>query len=240
MFNLKNKNIIITGSNQGIGLELAKKLSEINCNIIRLDKKFSKKGNSLFNDFKIDLKNYNEIPRLINILEKRFKKIDGLVNNAGVSFHGDYSIKSLEKTLNINLIANYVLIQSVCRIMSKFNTGSIINITSLGANFGFKSNPSYQMSKAGLKQLTKSVAMDWGHKGIRCNNIMPGYIESGMTKKSKNNKKKYNERLKKMIIQRWGKPSDLIGATIFLLSDESSYITGTEIKVDGGWSIKGL
>ena len=67
--------------------------------------------------------------------------------------------------------------------MSKYNSGSIINITSLGANFGFKSNPSYQMSKAGLKQLTKSVAMDWGHKGIRCNNIMPGYIESGMTKK---------------------------------------------------------
>lgn len=240
MFNLKNRNIIITGSNQGIGLELANKLREINCNVIRLDKKFSNNAKSLFYDFKIDLKNYNKIPRLINVIQKKFKKIDGLVNNAGVSFHGDYSIKSLEKTLNINLIANYVLIQSVCRIMSKFNSGSIINITSLGANFGFKSNPSYQMSKAGLKQLTKSVAMDWGHKGIRCNNIMPGYIESGMTKKSKNNKKKYNERLKKMIIQRWGKPSDLVGATIFLLSDESSYITGTEIKVDGGWSVKGV
>lgn len=177
MFNLKNRNIIITGSNQGIGLELANKLREINCNVIRLDKKFSNNAKSLFYDFKIDLKNYNKIPRLINVIQKKFKKIDGLVNNAGVSFHGDYSIKSLEKTLNINLIANYVLIQSVCRIMSKFNSGSIINITSLGANFGFKSNPSYQMSKAGLKQLTKSVAMDWGHKGIRCNNIMPGYIE---------------------------------------------------------------
>ena len=82
--------------------------------------------------------------------------------------------------------------------------------------------------------------MDWGNKGIRCNSIMPGYIDSGMTKKSKTNKIKYKERLKKMVIQRWGKPTDLVGASIFLLSDESSYVTGIELKVDGGWSIKGL
>ncbi len=240
MFNLKNKNIIITGSNQGIGLELALKLKKEGCNIIRIDKSFDKKNKKIFYDFKYDLNDYKKISSLIKKIVIKFNRIDGLINNAGVSFHKNYTIGALNKTLRVNLIANFMLIQCICKNMSKFNSGSIINITSLGANFGFKFNPSYQISKAGLQQLTKSVAMDWGVKGIRCNNIMPGYIESGMTKKSKNDKKKYKERLNKMIIPRWGKPSDLVGAVAFLLSDESSYITGTEIKIDGGWSIKGV
>ena len=240
MFDLSGKNIIITGSNQGIGFELAHKLSNLKCNIIRINKFIHKKKDYLFNDYKFDLNNYEKIPSLINKIVSKFKRIDGLINNAGVSFHNNYSLKAINKTLRINLLANYVLIQSVCKNMSKFNNGSIINITSLGANFGFKLNPGYQISKAGLQQLSRSVAMDWGNKGIRCNSIMPGYIDSGMTKKSKTNKIKYKERLKKMVIQRWGKPTDLVGASIFLLSDESSYVTGIELKVDGGWSIKGL
>lgn len=219
---------------------LASKLRDQGCNIIRIDKTFHRNNIKKFNDYKFDLNNYEKIPSLFKKIVKKFNKIDGLINNAGVSFHKNYSLKALNKTLRINLIANYILIQSVCRNMSKFKNGSIINITSLGANFGFKYNPAYQMSKSGLQQLSRSVAIDWGEKGIRCNSIMPGYIESGMTKKSKINKKKYNERLKKMIIPRWGKPTDLVGAAKFLLSDESSYITGVELKVDGGWSIKGI
>ena len=240
MFNLSKKNIIVTGSNQGIGLEIARNLYELDCNIIRIDQIFLKQKNYFFNDYKFDLNNFEKIPSLVNRIISKFKRIDGLINNAGVSFHKNYSFEAIKKTMRINLLANYALIQAVCKNMSRFKKGSIINITSLGANFGFKLNPGYQMSKAGLQQLTRSVAMDWGEKGIRCNSIMPGYIETSMTKKSKINKKHYKERLNKMIIKRWGKPEDLVGACIFLLSEESSYITGIELKVDGGWSIKGL
>lgn len=239
MLDITNKNIIITGSGRGIGLDLATAISRLGAKVIRIDKKFSK-GNRKFDDFNFDLKNLKKISSLLSQIKKKYKKIDGLINNAGVTFHNNFSLKSTQKTLNINLLSHFELIKAVCPIMAKNKKGSIINITSLGSDLGFPANPSYQMSKAGLKQLTKSVAIDWGYRGIRCNSIKPGYIETSMTKKSKSSSKEYKKRLDRMILKRWGRPSDLVGAIVFLLSDHSSYITGTEIIIDGGWSIKGL
>ena len=239
MFDIRGKNIIITGSGKGIGLQLANGISEQGANVIRIDKNFKKK-NKNFCDFKFNLENLEKISKLVKTIHKKFYRIDGLINNAGVTFHNSFSIQKVYKTININLISSFELTKKICPIMAKNKFGSIINITSLGADFGFSDNPSYQMSKAGLKQLTKSIAMDWGKKGIRCNNIKPGYIESGMTKKSKKKGSSYKKRLERMIIPRWGLPADIVGAAIFLMSNESSYITGTDIVVDGGWSIKGI
>ena len=124
--------------------------------------------------------------------------------------------------------------------MSKRKKGSIINITSLAAERGFVGNPSYQISKAALKQLTKALACDWGQKNIRINNVCPGYIKTPMTIKSYNNPKLKKIRDMKMILKRWGKPNDLVGPCIFLASDASSYMTGSDIFIDGGWLVKGL
>ena len=116
--------------------------------------------------------------------------------------------------------------------------GSIINITSLNSELGFPNNPAYVATKGGLKQLTKSLAVDLGKYNIRVNNIGPGYIKTNMTKQGwKNNKQAIEDRT---ILGRWGKPEDLIGSIIFLLSDASSYITGQDIYVDGGYLAKGL
>ena len=151
-----------------------------------------------------------------------------------------YDEKILKKTLSVNLIAAYNLSNQVCKIMSKRKKGSIINITSLAAERGFIGNPSYQVSKAGLKQLTKALACDWGQKNIRINNVCPGYIKTPMTMRSFKNSKLKKNRDTRMILKRWGSPKDLIGPCIFLASDSSSYITGSDIFVDGGWLAKGL
>mgnify|MGYP001167820448 CR=1 FL=1 len=148
--------------------------------------------------------------------------------------------KILKKTLSVNLIAAYNLSNKVCKIMSKRKKGSIINITSLAAERGFIGNPSYQVSKAGLKQLTKALACDWGQKNIRINNVCPGYIKTPMTLRSFKNSKLKKNRDTRMILKRWGEPKDLVGPCIFLASDSSSYITGSDIFVDGGWLAKGL
>ena len=124
--------------------------------------------------------------------------------------------------------------------MSKTKGGSIVNITSLGAHLGFPRNPSYQMSKAGIRQLTKSLALDWGKKSVRVNNVCPGYIKSNMTLKSYKNAKAHKARLDRMMLNRWGTQEDIVGAVIFLISDASSYITGSDIFVDGGWTSRGL
>jgi len=124
--------------------------------------------------------------------------------------------------------------------MIKNSKGVIINITSLNAEFAFPNNPAYVASKGGLKQLGKALARDWGRYGIRVNNLGPGYIKTEMTKQSFKDKKKKISRQNSTMLNRWGDMQDLLGPCIFLASDASSYITGQDLYVDGGWSANGL
>ena len=118
--------------------------------------------------------------------------------------------------------------------------GSIINITSIGAELGFPNNPAYIAAKGALKQLTRSLALDLGSFGIRVNNIGPGYFRTDMTKGSWNDPQLEEDRIRRTILGRWGEPDDLAGAAIFLASEASRYITGQDLYVDGGWLAKGL
>ena len=128
---------------------------------------------------------------------------------------------------------------AVSAYMKERGKGSIVNITSLAAERGFPNNPSYQISKAGVRQATKAMARDWGEYNIRVNNICPGYIRTMMTADSFKSPQKNKERLDNMIIKRWGTPEDLVGPVAFLISDASAYITGSDIYVDGGWICNG-
>ena len=121
--------------------------------------------------------------------------------------------------------------------MLKRRRGSIINITSINAELGFPRNPAYNASKGGLKMLGKAFAKDWSKFGIRTNNIGPGYIRTEMTSKRFTNKKYRLERQNQTLLGRWGETDDIIGPCIFLASDASSYITGQDLYVDGGWTI---
>tara|TARA_Y100001970_G_scaffold289178_1_gene418679 strand:+ start:1091 stop:1840 length:750 start_codon:yes stop_codon:yes gene_type:complete len=241
-FNIKNLVTIITGSGKGLGLEIASNFYEHGAKVIRFDKNLKKHKNYNFDDFKIDITKNNSIDKILRKIQLKYGQIDVLINNAGITHNtkNPYDEKILKKTLLVNLISAFNLSNKVCKIMSKRKKGSIINITSLAAERGFPGNPSYQVSKAGLKQLTKSLASDWGEKNIRVNNLCPGYIKSPMTIKSYKNTKLRKIRSEKMILNRWGNPIDLAGPCIFLASDASSYITGSDIIVDGGWLAKGF
>ena len=118
--------------------------------------------------------------------------------------------------------------------------GSIINFTSIGAEEGFANNPAYGASKGGLKILTKSLASEWGRFNIRVNNIVPGYTNTPMNKKSWKSNEQKKIRSERTILNRWAQPDEMVGPTIFLLSSASSYVTGTDIVVDGGWTTKGI
>ncbi len=250
IFDIKNKVIIVTGGNSGIGLMISKYLIQYQAKVIRIDKKFLDKStkkkikNNLGSlDIKIDLSDIKKIPKILNKIKNKFNRIDGLVNCHGITkeIKNDKNLsKNFEETINNNLKSTFFLSSLVCKIMAKKNTGSIINITSLGAHLGFPKNPSYQISKAGVRQLTKSLAVDWGKKSVRVNNICPGYIKSTMTMKSYKNAKANKQRLDRMMLGRWGTQEDIVGAVIFLMSDASSYITGSDIYIDGGWTNKGL
>ena len=124
--------------------------------------------------------------------------------------------------------------------MSEQGGGSIINITSIAAEVGFPDNPAYQAAKGALKHLTRSLAVDLGSSGVRVNNIGPGYFKTDMTKGSWSDPEKREERSNRTLLGRWGVPEDLAGVVVFLASEASSYVTGQNIYVDGGWLAKGL
>jgi NAD(P)-dependent dehydrogenase (short-subunit alcohol dehydrogenase family) len=167
--------------------------------------------------------------------------IDVLVNCVGISLGPDQDgqAKAFEETIAVNLTASYRLMVTAYPHM-KAKGGSIVNITSLASRFGMPKNPGYVASKGGLAMLCKGLAVDWGPDGIRVNTVLPGYILTDMTQKSFADAALRTEREERMIIDRWGTPADLIGAVVFLASDASSYVTGADIVVDGGWSAKGL
>lgn len=240
LFDVTNRIVLVTGSNRGNGLAIAHGLSKAGAIVIRIDLGFDAKIGTC--DIEFDLSNRIEIGSLVRNIHNKYGRIDALVNNAGITISSNNPYiddLAYEKTISINLHSAFAMCAAVCPIMAENKSGSIINITSLGAELGFPNNPSYQMSKAGLRQLTKALARDWGEFGIRSNNICPGYIKTAMTAKSFNDKKLNNQRSDNTLLKRWGEPEDLIGPALFLVSDASSYMTGTDIYVDGGWMANG-
>ena len=246
LFSIEGKVIIITGSGRGIGYQLAVELAKYSAIIYSLDKKFTKKIpknlSSNIIQIKCDITDYKKIKQVFKKIFVKEKRIDVLINNAGVSFASQkknqlYSEKDWAETINVNLTGSFYCSKEVIRYMLKQKNGSIINITSINAELGFPRNPAYNASKGGLKMLGKAFAKDWSKFGIRVNNIGPGYIKTEMTSKRFANKKTRLERQNQTLLGRWGEPNDLVGPCIFLASDASRYMTGQDLYIDGGWII---
>ena len=228
MFSVKNKVVIVTGSSGGNGSAIVKGLEKLGAIV--------EGGDLPSYDITIDKHRKLLVQQSLN----HTGKIDGLINCAGITRGNnvfDYDDEDWENTYQVNLKAPFELSREVARYM-KNSGGSIINITSLNSELGFPNNPAYVAMKGGLKQLTKSLAVDLGKYNIRVNNVGPGYIKTNMTKQGwKNNRKEIEDRT---ILGRWGRPEDLVGTIVFLLTSASSYITGQDIYVDGGYLTKGL
>jgi len=252
LFSLRGKVAIVTGAARGNGKAIAEALLKAGATVALVD--VNGEGvNSSAAEFRnqnldahahrCDLADPSAIERLVTEIVSSRKSIDILVNNAGVTFSHpllEYPDDAWEQTYRVNLRAVFLLSRAVGKVMVKGGAGSIINITSLNAEMAFPANPAYMACKGGVRQLTKSLALDLGPHGIRANNVGPGYFVTDMTKGSWNDPERRRQRTEHTVLGRWGDPRDLAGAVIFLASDASSYLTGQDIYVDGGWLIKGL
>tara|TARA_Y100001936_G_C16043825_1_gene653334 strand:- start:871 stop:1635 length:765 start_codon:yes stop_codon:yes gene_type:complete len=249
IFSIKNKTIIVTGAGgSGMAGVLAENMAKYHANVYALDIKFSKKGRNksskFLNFIECDITEQNKFNDICKMIFSKHKKIDVLVNGAGVTYPENdkkfYSEEKWDITNNVNLKAAFQCSQTVIKYMLKRKNGSIINFTSINAELGFPKNPAYVASKGGLKMLTKALAKDWGKFGIRVNNIGPGYMKTEMTKKSWNDVKLRKARTSRTLLNRWGDKQDIVGPCIFLASDASKYVTGLDLYVDGGWLANGL
>jgi len=223
LFSIKDKVIIVTGASGGIGKSLYNALKSNGAKVIG----FARGG-----PVKVDLTKQAGRTTAIDYIRKQTKTVDALVNCMGTN------TLSWDDTLDTNLTAIYKFINLVIPLMP--SGSSIVNVTSINSFQAFPNNPQYVASKGGLKMLTKALALDLGSCNIRVNNLCPGYIHTNMTHESYINEEAHKKRLNRIILNRWGDPKDLIGPTIFLISDASSYVTGIDLVVDGGWLIKGI
>tara|TARA_Y100001933_G_scaffold116974_1_gene116944 strand:+ start:885 stop:1637 length:753 start_codon:yes stop_codon:yes gene_type:complete len=242
--NFSGRVAIITGGSGGIGLSIVKKLIENKIKVIILDINAPNKKvllSKLVEFKKTDLSDYRSLQSSLKEIKKKNKKIDYLINAAGVLwFDKDISLEKIsintwEKVLSINLSSIVIVLQSILPLMRKNKFGSIVHISSVDALSGDdKPQDAYGSSKAALLRLSKSISIQYANKNIRSNSILPGPIETPMQKRWKKNPKAKKDLSKIIPLQRVGKPTDIANSTIFLLSDESSFITGTELIVDGG------
>ena len=246
--NFKGKTAVVTGASGGMGLATVDKMCLLGMKVLMIDlkeppKKYIK--NSKISFIKVDVTNFNNLKKTIENFYKKNKSIDYLVNTTGVLwFDHDVSVTSInfetwEKVFSINLKSMGYLAKLIIPKMKKNKFGSMVHISSIDALSGDnKPQDAYGASKAAMIRLSKSLAIQFADQNIRSNCILPGAVETPMQNRWKKNPKAKKNLAKLIPLQRIGKPEDIANAILFLLSDESRYITGIELIVDGGITSK--
>jgi len=244
MDDLSGRVALVTGASQGIGRACALRLAKDGATVAvaaRNQEKLNElvqeikaaRGNS--NAFVLDVADEDQIKNAVKSVIAQFGKIDILVNNAGIT--RDQLLMRMKRSdwdsvLNTNLTSAYLCTQQVIGSMLKQRWGRIINITSIFGQMGQAGQANYAASKAGLIGLTMAIAREVGSRNITCNAVAPGFIETAMTASLAEDLKK--EALKMIPLARIGTPEDVASAVAFLASEESSYITGHVLNVNGG------
>jgi 3-oxoacyl-[acyl-carrier protein] reductase len=240
MKDLENKNIIVTGASGGIGNSIVEKLNDCGANVLasgtRLEKLEELKDK--FNKIKIlkfDISQSDKIEEFIDNAANELGGLDCIVNNAGITQDNlaiRMSIDEWKKVIDINLTSTFLMSKFAIKKMLKNKKGKIINITSVVGHTGNLGQANYTASKAGLVAMSKSLAIEYAKKNINVNCISPGFIKTAMTDK-------IDEKFKELIVSkipsaRLGEPEDIANAVLFLASDNSNYINGETLHVNGG------
>lgn len=250
MGKLENKTAIVTGAGSGIGKAIAELFFKVGATLVLLDKDLSNikelhdqiidaGGHALA--IACDVSKEQEVADAIASTMRHFGRIDILVNNAGVMDDfipvAELSTDRWNQVLGINLNGPFFTTREVIKMMLPEKRGCILNIASLGGLSGGKAGAAYTASKHGLVGLTKNTAVMYGSDGIRCNAIAPGGVETAIGSKMNPNQTGYAKVAAGLqLMPRMGKPNEIAQLALYLVSDDASFINGTVVTADGGWS----
>ena len=241
MIDLKDKNIIVTGATGGIGNSIIESLNKSGANILASGTRIEKLDqlNKQFSNIKIlkfDISQCDKIEEFVeNATEELGGNLDCVVNNAGVTQDNlaiRMSLLQWQKVIDINLTSTFMMSKFAIKKMLKNKSGKIINITSVVGHTGNLGQANYTASKAGIVAMSKSLAIEYAKKNININCISPGFIKTAMTDKIEDKFKEVI--LSKIPSARLGEPDDIANAVLFLASNQSNYINGETIHVNGG------
>ena len=248
-FDLGGRVAIVTGGNGGIGLGMAQGLARAGAALVIAGRNAAKNAAAVTAlqalgakaaAGEADLTEQRACQGLIAAALDRFGRVDILINNAGINIRKqpqDYSLEEWKSVLDTNLTSAFLCSQAAYPAMLKAGGGKIVNIGSMMSIFGAAFAGPYGASKGGMVQLTKSLASAWAKDKIQVNAVLPGWIDTELTRQTRKEVAGLHERvLARTPAGRWGEPADFAGIAVFLASSASDFITGAAIPVDGGYS----
>jgi 2-deoxy-D-gluconate 3-dehydrogenase len=252
MFDLTGKVAIVTGGNGGIGLGMARGLAKAGARVV-VAARNQEKSDSAVRELRAlgsdslaiqaDVADERSVEALVNKTMDHCGRLDILINNAGVNVRKppqDLTLDQWRQVMDTNLTSAFLCSRAAYPCMKALGGGKIINIGSMMSLFGAPFAPAYGASKGGIVQLTKSMAVAWARDNVQVNAILPGWIDTNLTRQAREQVPGLNERvLARSPSGRWGSIDDLAGVAVFLASAASTFITGASIPVDGGYSSLG-
>jgi 2-deoxy-D-gluconate 3-dehydrogenase len=249
LFDLKGKSALVTGGNGGIGLGMARGLAAAGAKVAIAGRDEKKNAAALKGlpagsiALRGDIGEESQCRALVDEAAKRLGRLDILVNNAGINIRKtpqEYTLEEWKRVLDVNLTSAFVASQAAYPHLQKAGGGKIVNIGSMMSIFGASFVAPYGASKGGIVQLTRALATAWARDRIQVNAVLPGWIDTDLTRNAREQVKGLHERvLARTPAGRWGEPADLAGIAVFLCSAASDFVTGTAIPVDGGYSVQG-
>jgi 2-deoxy-D-gluconate 3-dehydrogenase len=249
LFDLKGKAALVTGGNGGIGLGMAKGLAAAGARVAIAGRDRAKNDASVKElgpesvALEADLKDEKACRAMVEEAAQRLGRLDILVNNAGTNIRKrpeEYSLEEWKLVMDTNLTSAFVASHAAYPHLKRAGGGKIVNIGSMMSIFGAAFVAPYGASKGGIVQLTRALACAWAKDNIQVNAVLPGWIDTALTRRARADIKGLHERvLARTPAGRWGEPGDLSGIAVFLCSKASDFVTGTAIPVDGGYSSQG-
>ncbi|OFW98429.1 MAG: 2-deoxy-D-gluconate 3-dehydrogenase [Alphaproteobacteria bacterium RIFCSPHIGHO2_12_FULL_66_14] len=252
LFDLSGRVAVITGGNGGIGLGIAKGMAQAGAAIVVAGRDAAKNDGAVrdiqalgakASAIAVDVLKEESCRALIAGAVKLHGRLDILVNNAGMSIRKqpqDFTAAEWHKVLDSNLTSAFLCSQAAYPEMKKAGAGKVINIGSMMSIFGAAFATAYAASKGGMVQMTKAMATAWAKDNIQVNSILPGWIDTALTRRAREEVQGLHESvLKRTPAGRWGVPDDFAGIAVFLAASASDFVTGAAITVDGGYSVQG-
>jgi 2-deoxy-D-gluconate 3-dehydrogenase len=232
LFSLRGRGAMVTGAARGLGAAMADALEEAGAGVARID---------LADGVDLSTLTPARAGELVEEAREELGDLSVLVNNAGAIARApaeETAVEDWDAILALNLTAPFLLSQAFARPLLDRGRGSIVNVVSVNAFQGGMNVPAYTASKTGLLGLTRALANEWTGRGVRVNGIAPGWMETDLTAALREDPERFKALSDRMPAGRWGVPTDLAGAVVFLASEASAYVSGTVIAVDGGYLIR--
>jgi 2-deoxy-D-gluconate 3-dehydrogenase len=252
LFDLTGRVAVVTGGNGGIGLGMAKGLAQAGAAIVVAGRQADKNAAAVkeiealgtkASAVAVDVKDEASVNAMVAQAVAQFGRLDILVNNAGMSIRKppqDYTLAEWQQVIDINLTGAFLCSHAAYPAMVKAGGGKMINIGSMMSIFGAPYAAAYAASKGGIVQMSKAMATAWAKDNIQVNAILPGWIDTDLTKAARQQVQGLHERvLARTPAGRWGVPDDFAGTAVFLASAASDFVTGAALAVDGGYSTQG-